>query len=131
VQCNESANGNEYDFNAGCNWGAAAPPPEASPAPVLRLAVQVYPGTRSGDEAAASLMLTNNGTVDLTNITVTGINVRILGGGDGSITQSLPISVENLVVTGSTTIPLTLKVPPLAKKVLVHYDEYRYNDGTV
>jgi hypothetical protein len=132
VTCAGSAgNNNIFDFNAGCDWGSAAPPPEAFPNPVMRLKISVTSSPLTGGEAQLTMTLTNNGTVNLTNIDLEHISVRVAGGGTVTLTgQNIPLMVGNLAVGNFTQIRFNLKIPAGAKKVLIVESGTMQNEGT-
>ena len=118
------------DEGGGCDWRAAAPPPEALPGPLPSLSMRLTRGASNGGQIPVSVLLTNNGTLDHKNVVITNINLRVVAGnGDVSLAQSAPISVGDLAIATSTTLSLTLNVAPGVKKLLLTVSGTMQNGG--
>jgi von Willebrand factor A domain-containing protein 7 len=86
-----------------------------------RLSGEVLSQSETGSVMTLSLQLSNTGTGPADNTIITAIQIRTLGG-TGTVTESapsLPLTVGNLAVGGSTTVTLTLSVPSTVTKFSV------------
>jgi hypothetical protein len=94
-----------------CDWGGATPPPESFPAPVASLHATVDQGPHQENAVTVHLTLTNNGSLDLQNIVLNQVSLRVLAGNGNAriLDQTFPMLIGDLSVGTSQTIQLKLE----------------------
>lgn len=123
IVCGWSDNGSGNP-GPGCNWGAAAPSPDAVPAPVT----SVFIGTGiskeksfATEETQVPLTIINSGTLEIRSIHIDKISLRTLAGSGEAVLVDplLPMKLGTLAPGNSATLNLTLIVPPGVRKLAV------------
>jgi hypothetical protein len=107
------------DFGFGCDFGAAAPLPEALPAPVTSVSIKTAGISRNGTQVDLWLKITNNGTTESTSTEIGDITLRTLAGaGEATLVEpGLPIHIGKLLPGSFTRVALTLNVPHSVNKL--------------
>ncbi|MBV8809613.1 MAG: hypothetical protein JO033_13145 [Acidobacteriaceae bacterium] len=133
VTCGWSDNGSG-DPGPGCNWGAAAPSPDAVPGPVTDLSIGPTISKEKfavQGEIEVPLTITNSGTVEIQSIEIDNVSLRTLAGsGEAELTNPLlPIKLGSVTPGNSVTLNLIIAVPPGITKLAVT-EEGTASNGT-
>ena len=118
IACDSSYDDNG-DPGQGCDWGSAAPPPEALPGALTKISIRDGRASRSGTQLDLPLTITNTGTVDATSIHITKLTLRTLAGSGNATVESpaVPVDVGTLSPGAITKIMVHLSVPSTVKKL--------------
>jgi len=108
----------------GCNWSAAAPPPEAVREPLTSLvAAKAKSREHYPVEGQMEIPVTihNNGTMDVQSIQITNVSIQTLGGSEQAVLADpvLPIQTGIVKPGQSVTVGLHIAVPPGAQKLII------------
>ncbi len=108
----------------GCNWGAAAPSPDAVPGPVTN--VSIGPGTSnekfaSKGQIQVPLTIINSGTQEIQSIEIDDVSLRTLAGSGEAVLADplLPIKLGSLAPGNLIYLNLVISVDPGIKKLAV------------
>jgi len=107
-------------YGSGCDWGSAAPPPEALPAPITSISIIKPAGiSRNGTRVDLSLKITNNGTTEFRSLEISEIALRTAAGaGEATLVEpGLPVHIGKLLPGSFIRIALTLNVPHSVNKL--------------
>lgn len=123
ITCGWSDNGSG-DPGPGCNWGSAAPSPDAVPGPVNN--ISVGPGVSNEklagkDQIQVPFAITNNGTQEIQSIQIDDVSLRTLAGSGQAVLADplLPIKLGSLAPGNSATLNVIITVPPGVQKLAV------------
>lgn len=116
VTCDHSYgdSGQGFTYNGGCPWNAAAPSPEALPAPLVAISIVPVSISQNKKQTTVVLAIHDSGTHDITSIDITDIapvgksNATLIG-------TALPIRIGKVPHGTFVTITLTLNVAPGVK----------------
>ncbi len=123
VTCAYSDDG-DGDMGPGCNWGTAAPAPEAVQGPLTSLSITKG---KSPDKFSVEgqievpLTITNNGTVAIQSIQITDVSLRtLIGSGQAVLADpALPLQLGSVAPGTFTTVNLHITVPSGIRKLAV------------